>query len=526
VSASGCPLCARPDCPRRWAIAGCTLRACPDCRLEFLDPQPEESVLAAIYREGYFLGEDEPRSRMKSATGALYIDALAGIVDPKNAALLEIGCGHGEVLWEARRRGFHVAGVEISPHAAAAANQRLGESVVHAGSLDTTPFPAGSFDAVLAADVIEHVRDPQAFLTRVQELLRPRGVLLLITPSLDSWTRRLMGRRWMEYKLEHLFYFSPVSMRRLLERCGFSEILIRPNRKVLTLDYIARHFDRFRVPVLSPLMGLVRGAIPDSLAHRQVPLPAGGIAILARKIPTGRPKCSIIVAAFNEAKTFPILMDALLKKQIAGMDREIIIIESNSSDSTRAQAQQYQSHPDVKLVLQDRARGKGHAIREGFRHATGDVVLIQDADLEYDLDDYDALLQPILSARASFVLGTRHAGDWKIRKFAQQRSLSAALNFGHAFFTGLINLLYRQSMTDPFTMFKVFRRDCLYGLEFHCNRFDFDHELVIKLVRKGYRPLDVPVNYCSRSFRDGKKVRLFRDPLTWLWVDLKLRFTK
>ena len=146
-------------------------------------------------------------------------------------------------------------------------------------------------------------------------------------------------------------------------------------------------------------------------------------------------------------------------------------------------------------MLQDRPRGKGHAVREGFRHATGDIVLIQDADLEYDLDDYDALLAPILSHRALFVLGTRHAGHWKMRQFAKQKVLSAGLNLGHAFFTGLINVLFRQNMTDPFTMFKVFRRDCLFGLEFQCNRFDFDHELVIKLVRKGYRPLEIPVNY-------------------------------
>jgi hypothetical protein len=229
---------------------------------------------------------------------------------------------------------------------------------------------------------------------------------------------------------------------------------------------------------------------------------------------------------FNEKPTFPLLMDALLKKEIPGMDREIVVIESNSTDGTRELAKQYQGHPEIKLVLQDRPRGKGHAVREGFRHATGDVVLIQDADLEYDLDDYDALLAPILSHRALFVLGTRHAGDWKIRRFARQKALATGLNLGHAFFTGLINVLFRQNMTDPFTMFKVFRRDCLFGLEFQCNRFDFDHELVIKLVRKGYRPLEIPVNYSSRSFREGKKVRLFRDPFTWLWVDLKLRFAR
>ncbi len=532
---------------------------------------------------------------MKAATGALYLDALAAVLPTPNATLLEIGCGHGEVLVEARRRGYRVSGIEISPHAAAVANTRLGEPAVQVASLETAALPRDHFDAVLAADVIEHVRDPKTFLLRIRDLLRPGGVALVITPSLDSWTRRLLRRRWMEYKVEHLYYFSAASIRLLLDSSGFEEIRIAPSRKVLTLDYLARHFERFRVPLLSPLLAAVRRLMPDAVAYRHLRIPASGLMAMARKpglqtepdpggllqslharLPLGaplaltvprhrlhsdpeaiqllllrhgfrdvlvraysgtlvtavrgdlpaRPKCSIIMAAFNESRSFPILMDALLKKELAGVDREIIIVESNSTDGTRELAKQYENHPEVKLVLQDQPRGKGHAIREGFRHATGDIILIQDADLEYDLDDYDALLAPILAWQALFVLGTRHAGDWKLRKFAGQKSLSAALNFGHVFFTGLINVLFRQHMTDPFTMFKVFRRDCLFGLEFSCNRFDFDHELVIKLVRKGYVPLEIPVNYASRSFREGKKVRLFRDPFTWLWIDLKLRFTR
>ena len=262
---------------------------------------------------------------------------------------------------------------------------------------------------------------------------------------------------------------------------------------------------------------------------REVLARPSGSSILVTALPgprPARPKCSIIVAVLNEQATFPVLMEALLRQNLPEADREIIVVESNSTDGTRELARQYEGHPEVTLVLEDRPRGKGHAIREGLRRATGDIVLIQDADLEYDLNDYHALLEPILSHRALFVLGTRHAGSWKMRRFAQQKSLAAVLNFGHAFFTGLINVLYRQNMTDPFTMFKVFHRDCLYGLEFQCDRFDFDHELVIKLVHKGYRPLEIPVNYASRSFREGKKVRMFRDPLTWLWVDFKLRFAR
>jgi len=288
-------VCERPTVLRRSAVPNYVLRACPQCRLELLDPQPEDSVLAAIYSHDYFLGEPgaesgERRSKMKSATAALYVDTLARLVRRANADLLEIGCGHGEVLLEAFRRGFRVSGIEISADAAAIANHCLGEPVVAVGSIETRPLARDRFDAVLAADVIEHVRDPEDFLLRVREMLIAGGILLLITPSLDSWTRRLLRRRWMEYKVEHLYYFSALSIRLLLERCGFEEIRISPSRKVLTIDYISRHFSRFRVPVLSPLIALLRGAVPGRIAHRHLLVPASGLMATARKASARRPQ--------------------------------------------------------------------------------------------------------------------------------------------------------------------------------------------------------------------------------------------
>jgi cyclopropane fatty-acyl-phospholipid synthase-like methyltransferase len=264
------------------------LHACRACRFEFLHPQPDEFVLTAIYSDHYFLGEqsdegDQRRSQMKSATGALYVDALVKLIRPENAKLLEVGCGHGEVLMEARNRGFAVSGIEISPHAAAVANRRLGVQAVRVGAIEEVLLPEGHFDAILAADVIEHVRDPKGFLMRARALLSPGGVVVLITPSLDSWTRRILRSRWMEYKVEHLYYFSAKSMRRLLEGCGFDEIRVIPSRKILTFDYIARHFDRFRVPLLSPLLGILRRPMPDRLAYRHLPLSASGLIAAARK---------------------------------------------------------------------------------------------------------------------------------------------------------------------------------------------------------------------------------------------------
>ncbi len=238
--------------------------------------------------------------------------------------------------------------------------------------------------------------------------------------------------------------------------------------------------------------------------------------------------CSILVPVFNEKDTFPELMRMLLAKRVdhLGLEREIILIESNSSDGTRELVAGLAATPGVRIIYQDRPRGKGHAVRAGLAVATGDIVLIQDADLEYDLNDYDALLKPLLAYRAAFVLGCRHGGRFRMRRFPQQRLLGEVLNVAHVLLASLINVLYGQNMKDPFTMFKVFRRDCLYGLEFECNGFDFDHELVIKLVLKGYRPLEIPVNYCARSFSQGKKIRLFRDPPALIAADLKYRLRR
>ena len=98
------------------------------------------------------------------------------------------------------------------------------------------------------------------------------------------------------------------------------------------------------------------------------------------------------------------------------------------------------------------------------------------------------------------------------------------MNFGHLVFRGLLNSLYGQKLRDPFTMYKVFRRDCLYGLEFECDRFDFDYELVIKLLLKGYAPKEIPIRYEARSFSEGKKIRMLKDPLTWIRALIRYRF--
>jgi SAM-dependent methyltransferase len=381
------------------------------------------------------------------------------------------------------------------------------------------------YDAVMILYQLEKSRSPIDVMRQIHGMLKTDGILLVSTPSVDSWSARFFKSQWTEWRPENQYYFDRSTIQSLLIKSGFSELWMESETRKYTLEHVHERAVAYPRTLLTDFITLLYRFVPASLHDLKLKLKSSRIVVLARKsIVRDRPLCSIVVPAFNEEKTFPVLMESVLAHQVPGMDTEVIVVESNSGDATRECAMRYADHPHVKLILQEQPKGKGNAVREALSHADGDFILIQDADLEYDQNDYDVLLEPLASYRAAFVLGTRHRGHWKMRKFAEQEGLSALFNIGHVFFRSLINILYRQKMSDPFTMFKVFRRDCLYGLKLECNRFDFDHELVIKLVRKGYSPLEVPVNYVSRSYREGKKVRIFRDPLTWLWVDLKYRF--
>jgi glycosyltransferase involved in cell wall biosynthesis len=231
------------------------------------------------------------------------------------------------------------------------------------------------------------------------------------------------------------------------------------------------------------------------------------------------------MAVYNEAETAATAIERTLAVDIPDVDVELVIVESNSSDGTRAIVSRYAADERVRLVLQDAPRGKGAAVRDGFRHATGDIILIQDADLEYSVADYPKLIQPIMRGEVDFTLGCRHVPGQPVRVMDESRLVAFVVNAAHWVFTWFFNVTYRTKLRDPFTMYKVFRSECIEGVEFVADRFDFDWELAAKLVRLGYRPIEIPVSYNARSFHGGKKVRFFRDPPTWIVACLRFRFS-
>jgi SAM-dependent methyltransferase len=531
----------------QFTHASTPLVRCDACGLVMRNPQPSDAELGAIYTEAYFLGsgakDDDPFAdevhALKRATASGYLDRIeayrAWTPDSRRGrTLLEVGSGLGNLLLEARERGYSVTGIEYAPASVATANARIGDAVVVQGTLESAELTPGSFDVCVLADVIEHTRDPLTAITRAWELLRPGGTLFVATPSLDSWSARLMRQSWMEFKTEHLFYFDGRTVQTLLLKAGFAGVRIEAGRKTLSPDYVFAHFDRFPVPVLSPMGRIGRHLMPAPIRRRRMGVVASGIDVLATRTdapPLTRRHAllSVVMPVYNERHTYAEVMRQLLDKTIPNVDIEVIVVESHSTDGTRDEVRRFEGHPRVRVVYEDRPRGKGHAVRAGLAHATGDYVLIQDADLEYDLNDYEVLLEPLQAGRAAFVLGDRHGSDgrtWKLRHFTDQVLVSRVMNLGHMAFTALFNVVYGTRLRDPFTMYKVFRRDCLTGLTFEANRFDFDWELVGKLVRRGFLPLEIPVNYQSRSFSEGKKVRFIADPLTWIWACFKYRFVR
>lgn len=235
---------------------------------------------------------------------------------------------------------------------------------------------------------------------------------------------------------------------------------------------------------------------------------------------------TVVMPVYNERATFAEVMTQVVARDIPGVAIDVVVVESGSTDGTREAVLEWADHPRVTVILEDRPRGKGHAVRRGLAAARGDIVVIQDADLEYDVADYDRLIEPLVAGRADFVLGRRTGprGDWRLRSAAPGFRAGHVLDVGHVAFLTLFNTVYGQHLHDPFTMYKVFRRSCIEGLHLECDRFDFDWELTAKLIRAGYPPLEIPVSYRSRSFAEGKKVRMIRDPLSWVRACFKYRF--
>jgi glycosyltransferase involved in cell wall biosynthesis len=223
-------------------------------------------------------------------------------------------------------------------------------------------------------------------------------------------------------------------------------------------------------------------------------------------------KVSVVIPVYNEERT---IREIIAQVQAVPIEKEIIVVDDRSTDGTMAALKEMARNGDIRLFRHKVNKGKGAACRSGIKQITGDVVIIQDADLEYDPADYPALLDPIVKGRSKVVYGSRFLGPHKAMYFWH--------TVGNKMLTLITNLLFDTTLTDMETCYKVFTADIAHGLKLKSNRWGFDPEITAKILKKGHRIYEVPISYTGREFWEGKKIS-WKDGFTIIKTLIKYRF--
>ncbi len=216
---------------------------------------------------------------------------------------------------------------------------------------------------------------------------------------------------------------------------------------------------------------------------------------------------------YNEEATVSEILRRVFAVRIAGWKKEVIVVDDGSTDGTRAALKRWEGKAIV--IFQKKNQGKGSAITAGLLRVTGDIVLIQDADLEYNPQDYPTLLAPFDDTRIHVVYGSRFLGPHLTTMFVYE--------VGNKFITFVTNLLFNTNITDVETGYKVFRHKVLAAMTLRAKRFDFEPEVTVKLLKAGYQIYEVPISYFGRKFSEGKKLT-WKDGVMAIWTLLVYRF--
>lgn len=220
---------------------------------------------------------------------------------------------------------------------------------------------------------------------------------------------------------------------------------------------------------------------------------------------------------YNEAGTIHEIIKRVNDVEIPGCTKELIIVDDGSTDGTRELLQALPNTDTQKIFFHAQNMGKGAALRTGLHYTSGEIIMIQDADLEYDPGEYPELLKPILDGRADVVYGSRMTGA-KVR-----RDFNFLHFIGNKFLTLLTNILYNTILTDMETCYKVFRADVIKSFLIKSNRFNFEPEITAKVLKRKYKLYELPISYYGRDFAEGKKIT-WRDGFSAVWTLVKYRF--
>jgi len=478
------------------------LYRCSDCHAVHQPSLPGGASLQDLYRgmADHAYLEEEPGRRATA-------NRLLDLIEPGRGTgrLLDVGCGHGLLLDEARKRGYEVAGIELSAGNAAHARS-LGVPVREVPLEDLGPDEDGRWDVIVLADVIEHLDDPVGALKRCAALLAPGGALLVVTPDPSSATARLAGRRWWGFLPAHTILLPRALLRELVAATGLVIARDVPFVRTFSLRYWVSGFAE-RSPAFAAL-GRAAGRF-----RRQVSLSLGDErVIVARKVPVlepeshlfrdrgGRPKVHVVLPAYGAAKTIAQVATEL-SAEVA--DRALLVDDASPDDTTTVALRE-----GFDVIRHPVNRGYGANQMTCYQRSLldgADIVVMVHADNQYDPALIPEMVEPIASGRADVVLGSR-----LLRDRAIMGGMPRWKWVGNRFLTGIENIAFRRSFSEYHTGYRAFSADFLRSIAFlrNSDAFVFDQEIFAQAVAARARVEEVAIP--TRYFREASSVSFFK----------------
>lgn len=489
---------------------------CNYCQLMVLDPMPTTDELKEIYKEDYFSNSKLHEGEVSGIYG--YSDYISERINkqsayklnlaiikryilsaPDQASLLDYGCGLGHFLDIAYDSRYKVTGLEFNPAAIDYIRNRYTYNVQHTERLAEIEKQ----DVITAFDVFEHLQDPIATLKSFHDKLNDNGLLVISTMDSRSFTSRLLGKRLEDFRRtsEHLYFFSRKNITQILEQNGFEVLHIHSQGHSFPLGVLAQRISNMIPAVGVFLKGLL--LLLPFLKNVNIYLnPLTKMVVYARKRSDNNPErklLSLVMPAYNEQLYIEKVVEKVLSTDY-GIDFELVFVDDGSTDRTLELMEKYSSHPRVRIISAPH-KGKGAAVRRGIKESKGDLVIIQDADLEYDPAEIKSLVEGMEKTKSVVVYGSRFTGKYR-------KTGSFLYTAGNIFLTFFTNLMTGLNLSDMETCYKLFDGNLIRSIHLVSNGFEFEPEITCRLSQKKIDILEVPISYMARTRFQGKKIKI------------------
>lgn len=534
-----CEFCGHEGSRLRFDFGDTKIFFCRSCRASFTFPKPTETSLNEIYNDGYFSNEKITSGDVNHTYGyQSYEDTkeanigeyqricgqLGRFFDGNltGKRLLDYGCGLGTFLSVADQAGFVVEGLEFNTFAAKSVAKKYGFKIYGSDGLRRIKKAGKLYDVISLFDVFEHLLDPRSVIREIYQVLAKDGLLLVGTTDFNHIIPRLLGKRFEDFRRirEHIYFFGKKDLVALLAMQGFTKLKLESQHIRLRLQELTARMQGMGIPGAKLLAKLTDNPYTRSISI-EVNYGMKYIAYFRRKELTHYAKqqqqalplpirLSVVIPVFNEEKTIEQVIDRVLGVKLAGVKLDLVVVDDGSTDTSRMLLENLQTERDFRLFLSPRNQGKGSAIREGIKQADGAIVIIQDADLEYEPDDYGRLIAPIIAGDADAVYGSRFLSP-------ERKVMGFWHTYGNKFLTFICNMVVNLNVTDMETCYKVMKTEVAKSLNLRSQRFDIEPEITCKLARAKLRIYEVPIKYHARSVKQGKKIGI-KDLFQALWA--------